>query len=55
MNLSYWKNGLRYTQILNSPSQIISSTSRDGSQGPEASSHVKARLGCCLLSTSKNN
>ena len=48
------KVGLRYTQILNSLSQIVSWTSRNGSEGPEASSHVKRRLGCWLLSPSKN-
>ena len=30
------KVGLRYTLILNSPSHIVSSTSRNGSDEPEA-------------------
>ena len=49
------KVGLRYTLTLNSPLQIVGSTSRNGSKAPEASSHVKRRLGCWLLSTFKNN
>ena len=49
------KAGLRYIPMLNSPSHIVSSTSRNGSEGPEASSHVKPRLECWLLNTFKNN
>ena len=37
------KVGLWYTPILNSPSHIVSSTSRNGSEGPEAPSHVKRK------------
>ena len=33
--------GLRYSLTLNSPSQVVTSTSRNGSEGLEVSSHVK--------------
>ena len=40
------KVGLQYTLILNSLSLIVSLTSRNSSEGPGPSSHVKQRLGC---------
>ena len=45
------KVGLRYTLTLNFLLQIITSTSRNGSEGPEAFMHVKRRLRHWLLST----
>ena len=48
------KVGLRYTLTSNSPSQIVTSMSRNGSKRPEAFSRVKRKFGCWLFSTFRN-
>ena len=39
------KVGLWHTLMLNSPSQIVSSTSKNDSEEPEALSHLKMKVG----------
>ena len=49
------KVGLQHTLTPNSPLQIVTSMSRNDSEGPEVSSHMKQRLGFWLLSTFMKN